>query len=71
VLAIAMALGLGFGGGWVTRIAALAMFIVIVGYGLYSTLWPLPVDTGGMSYGLYLVVLGAIVGYVGGLLRQQ
>lgn len=71
VLAMAMAFGLGFPRGRVTRVAAVLMFVAAVGYGLYTVLAPLPVDTGGMSYGFYLVVLGAVVGYIGGLLRRR
>ncbi|MDT5012216.1 MAG: hypothetical protein QOH57_3833, partial [Mycobacterium sp.] len=71
VLAIAVAFGLFFPRGRVTRAAAALIFVAAVGYGLYTMLAPLPVDTGGMSYGFYLIVLGAVVGYIGGLLRQR
>jgi hypothetical protein len=71
VLAIAMAFGLGFAGGRITRLAAVLTFVAAVGYGLYTVLAPLPVDTGGMSYGFYLMVAGAVIGYVGGLLRRR
>jgi hypothetical protein len=62
LLALIMMFGLAAPTRQLTRVAALLMLVVIFGYGLYTLLAPLPVATGGLSFGVYLVVVGGLLG---------
>ena len=71
ILALVMAFGIAQPEGRVVRISALFLLILIFGYGLYTLLMPLPVATGGLAYGIYLVIFGGLLGYGGGLLAKH
>jgi hypothetical protein len=71
LLALIMAFGIAGLEGLVVRAAALALLVTIFGYGIYTLLAPLPVATGGLTYGLYLVILGGLLGYAGGVLAKR
>ena len=66
-----MAFGIAQPAGRVVRIAALSLLILTFGYGLYTLLTPLPVATGGLDYGIYLVIFGGLLGLAGGLLAKR
>ena len=71
ILALVMAFGIARPEGRVVRIASLSLLILTFGYGLYTLLTPLPVATGGLAYGVYLVIFGGLLGYGGGLLAKR
>jgi hypothetical protein len=71
ILALVMAFGIAGPEGRVVRITSLSLLIFIFGYGLYTLLTPLPVATGGLAYGVYLVIFGGLLGYCGGLLARR
>jgi hypothetical protein len=71
ILALVMAFGIAQPEARVVRIAALSLLILTFGYGLYTLLTPLPVATGGLAYGIYLVIFGGLLGYGGGLLAKR
>jgi hypothetical protein len=71
ILALIMAFGIAGLEGLIVRIAALSLLVVIFGYGLYTLLAPLPEATGGLDYGVYLVIFGGLLGYGGGLLAKH
>lgn len=67
VLAIMMAVGLIGKGAKATMSAAVLILLSIIGYLVWVSA---VVDTGGPQYGAYLIVVGAVLGFIGGAIAK-
>lgn len=68
VLAALMLFGVTGKGGKLTRTSAVLLALSVIGYFVFVTT---KVGTGGPMYGAILILAGAVLGYVGGLLAKR